>query len=96
MPRDIICIQQVSLLFCNHFTIIISLHIFVRTYVCTYNIVLVDVSIAAEKLTALSSVDQFDYSQIENSTHQCCVVHDGASDDRAEKCSVRSYSNHRR
>ena len=61
-----------------------------------YNIVLVDVRIAAEKLTVLSSVHYFDYSQIENSNHQYCVFHDGASDDRAEKCSVRSYSYHRR
>ena len=73
--------------------IIIPLHMFVCT-MC--NIGPVDFSIAAEKLTALSSVYQFDYSQIENLIHQYCVVHDGASDDRAEKCSVRSYCNHRR
>ena len=49
------------------------------------------INIAAEKLTALSSVHQFDYSQMDNSSHQYCVVHYGASDDRAEKCSVKGH-----
>ena len=56
----------------------------------------IDVSIAAERLAALRSVYQFDYNQIENSSHQYGVVHDVASDDRAEKCSVRSSCYHRR
>ena len=55
-----------------------------------------DINIAAEKLTALSSIHQFDYSQTDNSNQQYCVVHDGASDDRAEKCSVEGHLNHRR
>ena len=55
-----------------------------------------DINITAEKLTALSSVHQFDYSQMDNTSHQYCVIHDGASDDRAEKCSVKGHLNHRR
>ena len=95
MLKNNICIQQVSLMSCNHFIIIISVHMYVP------NTDPVDVSIAAEKLAALSSVHQFDYSQMDNSSHQYCVVRDGASDDRAsddraEKCSVSSYCKDRR
>ena len=90
MLRNNICIQLVSLMSCNYFIIIISMHMYIS------NIGLVDVNIAAEKLTALSSVHQLDYSQMDKSSHQYCVVHDGASDDRAEKCSVSSYCKDRR
>ena len=74
-------------------SIMIYVHMYVITYVCMHN---TGINIAAEKLTALSSVHQFDYSQMDNSSHQYCVVHDGASDDRAEKCSVKGHLNHRR
>ena len=90
MLKSNICIQQVSLMSCNHFIIIISVHMYVP------NTDPVDVSIAAEKLAALSSVHQLDYSHMDNSSYQYCVVHDGASDDRAEKCSVKGHLNHRR
>ena len=56
----------------------------------------VNVNIEAENLIALSSVYQSDYSSIENSTLQCCVVHDGASADRADKCSISSNYHHRK
>ena len=78
---------------CNYIIMIIFMHKYIHTVPNTDPI---DVSIAAEKLGALSSVHQFDYSEIENSSHQYCVVHDGASDNRAEKCSIRSSSYHRR
>ena len=55
-----------------------------------------DVNIEAENLSALSSVYQWDYSSVDNSTLQCCVVYDGASDYRAEKCSISSYYHHRK
>ena len=56
----------------------------------------VDINIEAENLTALSCVYQIDYSSVEISTLQCCVVHDGASDDRGDKCFISSYYHHRR
>ena len=56
----------------------------------------VNVNIEAENLTALSSVYQSDYSSVKNSTLQCCVVHDGASADRADKCSISSNYHHRK
>ena len=49
----------------------------------------------AENLTALSYY-QLDYSFVDNSTLQCCIVHDGASDDRADKCSISSLYHHRK
>ena len=49
-------------------------------------------NIEAEELSALS-VYQLDYS---SATLQCCVVHDGASDDRADKCSISGYYHHRK
>ena len=55
-----------------------------------------DINSAAERLAALCSVHKFDYIQMDNSSHQHCVVHDGASDDKAERCSVRGHLNHRR
>ena len=55
-----------------------------------------DVDTEAENLTALSSVFHLDYSLVDNSTLHCCFVHDGASDDRADKCSISSYYHHRR
>ena len=64
-------------------------------FVCLYTDSVV-FNTEAENLTALSSVYQLDYSSVENSTLQCCVVHDGASDDRADKCSISSYYHHRR
>ena len=54
-----------------------------------------DMNIEAEELSALS-VYQLDYSSVDNSTLQCCVVHDGASDDRADKCSISGYYHHRK
>ena len=71
----------------------IYVHMYAHTYVYIRNI---GISIAGEKFTASSSVHQFDYSQMDNSNHKYCVVHDGASDDRAEKCSVIGHLNHRR
>ena len=66
-------------------------------YVCTYdNTGTKDINNEAEKLTALSSVYQSGYSLADNSTLQCCVVHDGASDDRADKCSISGYYHHRK
>ena len=56
----------------------------------------VNINIEAENLTALSSVYQSDYSSIENSTLQCCIVHDGASDARADRCSISSTYHHRK
>ena len=60
-----------------------------------YNTDIKDTNIEAEKLSALS-VYQLDYSSVDNSTLQCCVVHDGASDDRADKCSISGYYHHRK
>ena len=93
MLESNICTQQVGLIkSCDHLLII-----YVCTHVCLYKrIHNTDINIAAEKLTALSSVHQFDYSQTGNSNQQYCVVHDGASDDRAEKCSVKGHLSHRR
>ena len=54
-----------------------------------------DMNIEAEEISALS-VYQLDYSSVDNSTLQCCVVHDGASDDRADKCSISGYYHHRK
>ena len=68
-------------------------NVYAHTYIRMHN---TGINIAAEKLTALNSVHQFDYSQMDNSTHQYCVVHDGASDDGAEKCSVEGHLNQRR
>ena len=45
-----------------------------------------------ENLCALSSVQQMDK---DNSTLQC-VINDGASDDRADKCSINNHLNGRR
>ena len=55
---------------------------------CVHNTDAVDINIKAENLGALSSVYHLDYSSVDNSNLQCCVVHDGASDDRAEKCYI--------
>ena len=68
----------------------------VCTYVRMYNIGSVIVDSEAENLTALSSVYQLDNSLVDHSTLQCCIVHDGASDDRADKCSISSCYNHRK
>ena len=56
------------------------------------------INIGAERLSALSSVHQLqmDYSSVDNSTLQRCMVHDGASDDRADKCSISGYYRHRK
>ena len=61
-----------------------------------YNTDTMDMNIEAESLSALSSVDRLDYSSVNDSTLQCCVVHDGASDDRADKCSISGYYHHRK
>ena len=61
-----------------------------------YNTGTVNVDSEAENLSALNSVYQLDNSSVDNSTLQCCIVHDGASDDRADKCSISSYYNHRK
>ena len=53
-------------------------------------------NIEAMDIRALSSVYQLDYSSKENSIIQCCIVHDGASDDRADKCSISGYYHHRK
>ena len=45
-------------------------------------------NIEAEELSALS-VYQLDYSSVD-------VVHDGASDDSADKCSISGYYHHRK
>ena len=60
-----------------------------------YNTDIKDMNIEAEELSVLS-VYQLDYSSVDNSTLQCCVVHDGASDDRADKCSISGYYHHRK
>ena len=65
------------------------------TYLCITYIDTKDMDIEAEELSALS-VYQLDYSSVDNSTLQCCVVHDGASDDRADKCSISGYYHHRK
>ena len=65
-------------------------------YISIYYTDTMDVDTEAENLTALSSVYQLDYSSVDNSTLQCCVVHDGASDDRADTCSISSYYHHRK
>ena len=57
----------------------------------TYITDTININIEAENLIALSSVYQSDYSLVESSTLQCCIVHDGASADRADKCSISSY-----
>ena len=62
----------------------------------TYITDTVNINIEAENLTALSSVYQSDYSSIENSTLQCCVVHDGALADEADKCSISNNNVHRK
>ena len=61
-----------------------------------YNTDTMGMNIEAESLSALSSVDRLDYSSVNDSTLQCCVVHDGASDDRADKCSISGYYHHRK
>ena len=66
------------------------------TYICMYYTGTVNVDTEAESLNALSSVYQLDYSSVENSTLQCCVVHDEASDDRADKCSINTDYHHRK
>ena len=53
-------------------------------------------NIAAENLIALSSVYQSDYSLVENSTLQYCIVHDGASADGADKCCISNNYLHRK
>ena len=66
-------------------------------YDYVYNADIKSINIKAESLSALSSVYQVNCacSTVENSTLQCCV-HDGASDDRAEKCSISGYYHHRK
>ena len=54
-----------------------------------------DINIEADDLSALG-VYQLDYSSVDNSTLQCYVVHDGASDGRADKCSISGYYRHRK
>ena len=65
-------------------------------YVRMYNIDIKDVNIEGMDIRALSSVYQLDYSSVENSILQCSVIHDGASDDRADKCSISGYYHHRK
>ena len=65
-------------------------------YVYMYKTDNVDVNTEAENLTALSSVYQLDYSSVDNSAIQCCVVQNVASDDRADKCSISDYYHHRK
>ena len=98
MSINMICILQVrKLYFAN------ILNYFIYTYMHTNHFIricmytdTVDVNTEAENLTALSSVYQSDYRSAENSTLQCCVAHDGASDDRADKYSISSYYHHRK
>ena len=90
MLKSNICTQQVE---SGDRLILIYVYMYAHTYVRIHN---TGISITAEKLTALSSVHQFDYCQMNNTSHQYCVVHDGASDGRAKKCSVKGHLNHRR
>ena len=57
-----------------------------------YNTDIKHINIEAEEL---SCVYQLDYSSVDNSTRYS-VVHDGASDDRADKCSISGYYHHRK
>ena len=61
-----------------------------------YNTGTTGINSGAETLSALSSVYQLDYSTVDSSTLQCCVVHDGASGDRADKCSISIHNHHRK
>ena len=54
------------------------------------------INTGAENLTALSCIYQSDYSSVETSTLQCCVVHDVASADEADKCSISNNYLHRK
>ena len=54
------------------------------------------INIEAEELNALSGVYRLDYSSVDNPDLRCCIIHDGASDDRADKCSISAYYHHRK
>ena len=45
----------------------------------------------AKNLCTLSDTQQYDYRLVEGSTLHNCLVHDGASDGRADKCSASGY-----
>ena len=45
----------------------------------------------AKHLCTLSGTQQYDYRLVEGSALHSCLVHDGASDCRADKCSASGY-----